>query len=445
MDKMSLLVCLSLHFGCCYVKIIKALMIIGLFVANSLTGQMVSRMTRTMAVSKIEHFILDFISSGVSANGVLAKGFYKYVYNVADSTYYVVITSMGFNSAKAQWILDILQKNTNGDIVDALVTMDNILYGQTTFDANIALIKSMDSQEEKIHDLMMKNKSKELIQKQKEFQRRPIGDIDRELERVKNLEMEIRNESIQQLKSIVKTGGNPVKEKRRELEISMSPVFILFKERLRMVIDKENNIKSGEVQGDMSITIKEEEYKDIEIKLGGVERDMKFSPNLDKSVTSKGILKCEKGFPIRKNVALVKWKGSGIQDPPITFTFWPSETSLNVYQIMFEYTAECNMRDLSVFFSKASISNITINGEAKERDSHIEWNIGDVDKGTSDTLEFSCTCTDPSEIFPLEIYFTSDFVLTKLFVENVTRCGEEVDELEIKKVFEVDKFTVVDE
>lgn len=420
-------------------------MIIGLFVANSLTGQTVSRMTRAMAVSKIEHFILDFTSSGVSASGVLPKGFYKYVYSVADSTYYVVIASMGYNNARAQGILDLLQKNTDGDMVDALVTMDNILYGQTTFDSNITLIKNMDSQEEKIHELMMKNKSKELIQKQKELQRRPIGDIDRELERVRNLEIEMRNENIQQLKSIVKTGGNPAKEKRRELETSMSSVFILFKERLRIVIDKENNIKSGEVQGDMSITIKEEEYKDIEIKLGSVEKDMKFSPNLDKSVSNEGILRCEKGFPIKKNVALVKWRGSDIREPPITFTFWPSETSLNVYQIMFEYTAECNMKDLNVFFSKANISNIKINGTAKERDSHIEWSIGDVEKGTSDTLEFSCTCTDPSEIFPLEIYFTSDFVLTRLFVEKVTRCGEEVDELEIKKVFEVDKFTVVDE
>ncbi|AFN83448.1 putative coatomer complex subunit delta [Encephalitozoon romaleae SJ-2008] len=420
-------------------------MIIGLFVANSLTGQTVSRMTRAMAVSKIEHFILDFISSGVSASGVLPKGFYKYVYSMADSTYYVVIASMGYNNVKAQGILDLLQKNTDGDMVDALVTMDNILYGQTTFDPNIALIKSMDSQEEKIHELMMKNKNKELIQKQKELQRRPIGDIDRELERVRNLEIEMRNENIQQLKSIVRTGGNPAKEKRRELETSMSSVFILFKERLKMVIDKENNIKSGEVQGDMSITIREEEYKDIEIKLGNVDKDMKFSPNLDKSVSNEGILRCEKGFPIEKNVALVKWKGSDIREPPITFTFWPSETSLNVYQIMFEYTAECNMKDLNVFFSKANISNIKINGTAKERDSHIEWSIGDVEKGTSDTLEFSCTCTDPSEIFPLEIYFTSDFVLTRLFVEKVTRCGEEVDELEIKKVFEVDKFTVVDE
>ncbi|KMV65561.1 hypothetical protein M970_080310 [Encephalitozoon cuniculi EcunIII-L] len=420
-------------------------MIVGLFVANSLTGQTVSRMSRAMPVSKIEHFILDFVSSGAPAGGILAKGFYKYVYSVVDSTYYVVITSMGYNNTRAQGILDILQKNTSGDIVDALVTMDNVLYGQTAFDPNISLIKSMDSQEEKIHELMMKNKSRELVQKQKELQRRSVSDIDRELERVRSLEIEMRNESIQQLKSIVKTSSNPAKEKRRGLETSMSPVFIVFKERLKMVMDKENNIKSGEVQGDMSITIKEEEYKDIEIKLGNVGADVKFSPNLDKSVSSSGVLRCEKGFPVEKNVALVKWRSSDIREAPITFTFWPSETSLNVYQIMLEYTAECNMKDLSVFFPKANISNVVISGSARESDAHIEWNIGDVEKGFSDTLEFSCACSDPAGIFPLEIYFTSDFVFTRLFAEKVERNGEEINEVEIKKVFEVDKFTVVDE
>lgn len=420
-------------------------MIVGLFVANSLTGHMVSRMTCAMPVSKIEHFMLDFISSEMKGSGSLTKGFYKYVYSMVDSVYYVVITSMGYSNMRAQGVLDVLQKNTSGDGVDALVTMDNILYGQTVFEPNVSLIKSMDSQEERIHELMMKNKSKELMQKQKELQRRPVTEIDRELEKVRSLEMEIRNESIQQLRSMTRASSNPVKERRRELETSESPVFIVFKEKLRMTIDKENNVKSGEVQGDMSITIKEEGFKDVEVVVGNVGKDVKFSPNLDRSVSGEGRLRCEKGFPVGKSVALVKWRSSDVREPPITFTFWPSETSLNVYQITLEYTAECNMRNLSVFFPKTSISSVVVDGAAKEGDTHIEWGIGDVEKGASDTLEFSCSCSDPSEIFPLEVYFTSDFVFTKLSAEKVVKDGEEVHEVEIKKVFEVDKFAVVDE
>lgn len=419
-------------------------MIIGLLVTNSQTNQTVSRMTCALPVSKMEHFLLEFVNSAKSNAGTIQKGFYKYIYSVIDSIYYVVITSPQHSSTRAQWILDFLQKNSSGDPIDSLITMDNLLYGQTLFSPNINLIKNMDSQEEKIHEMMVKNRTKEVVQKQKELQRKPFTDIDRELERVRNLEMEIRNENIQQLRTMTKVVTKPVKEIRRRFETSTSPVFILLKERLKMVIDKENNVKSGEVQGDMTLTIKEDEYKNLEVKLGNYDKSMRFSPNLDKQASIDGILKSEKGFPVDRNVALVKWRNTNIRSPPVTFTFWPSETSLNTYQMMLEYTTEHDLENLSIFFPKTNISNVVLSGPAKEGDSYIEWSIGDVEKGMSDTLEFSCTCSDPSEIFPLDVYFTSNFVFTTLSVEKVF-LGNEVEDVEIKKVFEVDKFTVVDE
>lgn len=426
------------------IDIVTLKMIIGLFMANNQTNEMISRMTLPLAISRTEHFLLDFSNSVASTSGCIDKGLYKYVYNLVDSVYYVVITSPQHSRMRAQWVLDELQKNSNGDPIDALIAMDNLLYGQTLFSPNMDLIKSMDSQEEKIHELMMRSRTKEVVQKQKELQRRPVIDIDRELEKVRNLEMEIRNESIQQLRSIAKIVTNPVKERRRKFETSASPVFILFKERLKMTIDKENNIKSGEVQGDMSLMIKEDEYKNLEITLANCGKDAKFSPNLDKQASGRGVLRSERGFPVGKNVALVKWRDTEIKAPPITFTFWPSETSLNTYQIMLEYTAEHNLENLGIFFPKTHLSDIVVSGAASEGDSHIEWNVGDVEKGASDTLEFSCTCSDPSEIFPLDVYFASDFVFTGLSVSKVV-LEEEIKDVEIKTVFEVDKFTVVDE
>ncbi|KAH9410972.1 hypothetical protein HK407_09g13860 [Ordospora pajunii] len=420
-------------------------MIVGMFATDMQTKEVVCRMACRMAVSKIEHFILDFVSSGDMKGSVVAKGFYKYVYSVVDSVWYVVVVSMGYSEMKAYALLDILQKNGGKDMFDVLVAMDNILYGQVVFDTNLSLVKGMDSQEEKIHDMMMHNKRKEVMQKHKEFQRKPVSEIDRELERVRNLEIEMRNESIQQLKSMSKMSSDPVKERRKELVTSTDPVLIVLKEKLRMEIDKENNVKSREVQGDMTLMIKDEKYKDIEIVLRNHAKGMKFSPNIDKSVTVSGVIKCEKGFPVDKNVALVKWKSSDVEETPITFTFWPCETSLNVYQIMLEYTAEMSVENLRVFFPKARISNVVLNGDAREEEMHIEWEIGTVEKGGSDSLEFSCTCTDPSAVFPLDVYFTADFVSTKLSVDRVMMDGEEVDEIDVKKIFEVDKFVVVDE
>lgn len=419
-------------------------MIIGLFVANNQTNETVSRMASALPVSKTEHFLLDFISSAAASAGTIRKEFYKYVYSVVDSVYYVAIVSPQHSEMKAQWIVDALQRNTSGDPVDALITMDNILYGQTLFRPNVPLIKSMDSQEEKIHELMVKNRTKEVIQKQKELERRPVTDIDRELERVRNLEMEMRNESIQQLRSMAKVVSNPVKERRKRFETSASPVFVVIKEKLKMVVDKENNVKSSEVQGDMALMINDEEYRGIEITLANCTGDVKFNPSLDKAACSNGILRSEKGFPVGKNNALVKWRNTEARASPITFTFWPSETSLNTYQMMVEYTAERNLENLNIFFPKTRISNVVLSGSAREEESHVEWSIGDVEAGASDTLEFSCTCSDPSDIFPVDVYFTSDFVFSNLCIEKVV-LEDEIEDVEIKKVFEVDKFTVVDE
>ncbi|TBU14755.1 hypothetical protein CWI40_090310 [Ordospora colligata] len=420
-------------------------MIVGMFATDMQTKEVACRMTCKMAVSKIEHFILDFVGSEYVKGGVVVKGFYKYVYGAVDSMWYVVITSMGYSEMKAYTLLDVLQKNGGKDMLDVLVVMDNILYGQVVFDTNLSLVKDMDSQEEKIHDMMMRNKRKEVMQKHKEFQRKPVSKIDKELERVRNLEIEMRNESIQQLKSMSKMSSDPVKERRKELVTSSGPVLIVLKEKLRIEIDKENNVKSREVQGDMTLMIKDEKYSDIEIVLRNHTKEMKFSPNIDKSVSMSGVIKCDKGFPVDKNVALVKWKSTNIEETPVTFTFWPCETSLNVYQIMLEYTAEMDVENLRVFFPKARISNVVLNGDAREEEMHIVWEIGTVEKGGSDSLEFSCTCTDPSMIFPLDVYFTADFVCTKLNVDKVMIGTAEVEETDVKKMFEVDKFVVVDE
>lgn len=420
-------------------------MIVGLFVANTQTNEITFRMSRNISTSKTEFIISDFMSTVNKDEGEIIRSLYKYTYNLVNATFYVAITSINYNKNKARMILDTIEKNSNTDIFDILVTIDNILYDQTLFTPNLSLIKSMDSQEEKLHDLIVKNKSKEVVQKQKEMERKKVSEIDKQLAKVKALEMEVRNESIQQLKKVTKMVADPVKEKRQELDISSEAVFIVLKEKLKITVDKENEVKNTEINGDLSVTINEEEYKNVEIRLKNTTKNMKFSPNLNKAMSSKGIIKSDKGFPIGRGLALVKWKSTEKYTPPIAFTYWPSEISLNTYQIIFEYTTEKPLKNLSIFIPKESISNTAIPSTATETDSHIEWNVGDVEEGASDTLEFTCTCTDPSEIFPIDVYFTLNYVSTNLGIDKVLLNDEEVAEIEIKKVFEVDKFTIVDE
>jgi coatomer subunit delta len=413
-------------------------MIIGLLVTNTETNQAVARAAHPLSQGKLEHFVTEFNSTASPSCREISRGMYKYTYVYDSPLYYALISTPEYPAAKTRRIIETLQKNTTGDVADILVTIDNILYGQALFAPNLGLIKSMESQEEKIYELMMKNKTKELVQRQKELQRKAAPGAE-----------PVRMPSFQAVSEPVaeapKAKANPVKEKRMEFLITSKPVLVILREKLRMVVDKENNIKSSEVQGDMSLMVKDEGYKNLEIRVKNVTEEMRLSPNLDKSMAARGILRYERGFTVEQNVALIKWRSSGVERAPITFTYWPSETGRDAYQIMLECTAEHDLNSLNIFIPKKKLSNVTISGAAAEKDAYIEWAIGDVPRGSSDTLEFSCTCSDPAEVFPLDVYFTSDFVLSGLEVQEITSNGEPVEEVEIKRMFEVDKFTVVDE
>jgi hypothetical protein len=174
---------------------------------------------------------------------------------------------------------------------------------------------------------------------------------------------------------------------------------------------------------------------------------LKFSPNLDKKGCADGILRGSKGFPIDKNVALIKWKKEEAF-LPIEFTFWPSEMDAERYHISFEYTTKIDdIKDLSIYFSKEKISDVVLEGgSAKLSEGYIVWDIkGYKERGHSDTLEFTCNCSDPSEIFPIEVYFSSSSVCSDVSIKRIVKDGEETADFRLNKMFEVDKFTIVNE
>ncbi|KAK6089744.1 hypothetical protein P3W45_001246 [Vairimorpha bombi] len=404
-------------------------MIIGAFITNIRTNQITSRLNDPLSITKIEHLLLDFLNSVSKKEGILEKSLYKYIYTFSNDNYYVLITSLLFKEIKGKKLLNFLVSNSTHDPVDQLVTIDNILYGDNILYPNLSLIKNMESQEEKIYKMMMKNKETEMKKKQKD------------LKYTKPLIKEssgIKVESVTNIPSQEKK----ITEKRKRFETSQNGVFVLLKERLRCEIDIENNLKTLEINGEMNINIKNEKYKNIEIKLSGDILKCKFSPKLDKGSSVNGLIRSNKDFSLNKNIALMKWKDTELRNLPISFTFWPSEVKLGTYQISLEFVADEDLEDLVINIPKKNMLDVLVEG-AKETGNIIEWSIGTVKKGESDTLDFQCKCNDVNDIFPIEVFFTADEIYLDVQVGEVRVDGGKVKEdCEIKKILEVENFKI---
>lgn len=411
------------------------IMIIGTFIKNTFNNKVVARFQDPLYADKIEFLIQDFLNTVLSKDGVLCKQLYKYIYNNINDTFYVLITTLDYSEMKARKFINFLVTNSTSDPIDQLVTIDNMLFENLVIYPNLYLIKKMESQEEKIHNLMMKNKEKELLKKQKAL---------------KN-EFKSGKESRLFLDTSVKVSNIPntndlqrkvlVTEKKKRFETSKLPVFICLKEKVKYEIDMENNILNSELNGEMSINIKDEIYKNIEIYIDGDIQKCKFSPKLDKQSSLKGLIRSDKDFSLNKNIALMKWKNSNVKQLPISFSFWPSEVKLNVYQICFEYLAEEDIENLVIHIPKNKISNLVIEGVV-ETNELVEWNVGSISQGDSDTLEFTCRCEDVNDIFPIDVYFISNRIYSNIDVLKVINDSETIKNCEIKKVLETENFKI---
>ncbi|KAK1349332.1 subunit delta of coatomer complex [Hamiltosporidium tvaerminnensis] len=422
-------------------------MLIGFFTYNSITEDIFIKTTELMEKEVIDLILSEFTSASKKGTSLITEMF-TYYFLEKEDVYYVLVTEYGFQEYNA---IKLLKTLIPYDFPSLLFVLDDIINKNSFFildTESLHNIVEMESQEEKIHEMMMKNKELDAIQKQKELKmRKKMSDIDLQLEKVKNLEIEIRKETILQSKTVeekeeIKKEKKPVINEDRE-----ESILIGIKEKIKIVVDKENNIKNCEVEGDMNLLVRNEEYKNCEIEFSIQKKEnLKFNPNLDKDSSKKNKLKGTKGFPVDKNVALMKWKYSEIF-LPIVFTFWPSEVGIDKYQISMEIVTEVeNCEGLKLFFPLKNIKNVILESDkcvlGKE---FIEWDIGSCkERGSSENIEFTCSTDDVNNVFPIEVFFRCKSIFSGLKILNVKE-KENLDCFSVDEMFEVDKFTIVNE
>ncbi|KAM0674077.1 coatomer subunit delta [Gurleya vavrai] len=352
--------------------------------------------------------------------------------NIKESLYSLISTSETQNTEMLH-ILNHIKPLLNDNFFDVNFIISEIFpltknFNKTIYNLipleNLRTILNAESNDEKTYENMMKSKELEKYNKIKEMKKGKVDNaIDKQLEKVRNLEIEMRNEQLKQLEAI-KNKTEPVKKKINKQRINVEHDFLVtIKEKINVVIDKEMNIKECFINGDLSVKVRKEELRKELIKIKKKMGDIKCSPNIDKEKFKENVLFSEKGYPLNKNVALLKWKRKA--DLPFDFSFWVSETNENKNSIQFEVDCKKELKDLLFYFKKnkgVSVEN------SKIVDDKIEWN------GKNKNVEI--LCDNYEDIFDVNVDFWS---------ENFNSLVDVLEDEKIKvvKIFEVEKFEIV--
>lgn len=351
--------------------------------------------------------------------------FYSYIHK--NSVLYSLIATEESFAEQMLRILNHIKLLLTSDPFNNLFVIDEIFFNSQTINYNLIPVDNLqdilrgDSYEERIYNNMMKSKEIEHYKAMKESKCKKMDNIEKQLEKVRTLELEIRNEQIKQLQN-VKVENKNVKTKKTRNINTEGDFVVTIKEKLNLVIDKENGIKECYCNGDLSVKVCHEKYKYENIHFTKTV-ECKYSPNINKEKVENNVLHSERGYPINKNVALMKWKRE--VDVPINFSFWVSEISDEKCLVQFEVDYE-NLNDL-VFYIKRNGNNVE-STDVVVNDS-IEWRPKD-----EKCLEI--ICDNYKLLFPIKADFWTE---VHSFPVDIKKDAN----MKVVKVFEVESFEIV--
>ncbi|ORD94231.1 hypothetical protein ECANGB1_1007 [Enterospora canceri] len=376
----------------------------------------------------MNYFVTEFTNEELAQEGVIEKETYRYVYTTNGTVYYVAQTDLSTFLLDAHKVVKYIRNCAGTDMYEVLYYADNILCGDSIVFDNVQTVNTLESQDERIHEMMVAGQRAEMQQRAKEHQKKMLEDemMNRYRETV-GMAQETRNEPI----------SKPVKKK--VVYKSEKPLLLILKEKLNVEMDKENYVKVNQVSGEMVMVIYDAGYKAAKIKMGNLNKACKFSPYLDKNALTKSTFKFEKERQIEKSIPLLKWSGK-LKEMPIGFEYWVDEEN-GKYCYTLTFKATRKIRNLRVGICVREIGDLEIDGEYEEGDGMVYLVSDKVEAGGNETFEVKYSGLDVNGLFPLELEFVGGLE-TKMSVESVLLGEEETSEFEFRRVLEIDKYTI---
>lgn len=197
-------------------------------------------------------------------------------------------------------------------------------------------------------------------------------------------------------------------------------IHVTISETVSAELSREGDVKSLGVTGELTLRVTDGNFSKIKLDLNAVPShgaQFRTHPNVDKNVfnSTKAIQMSNtaRGFPVSKDVGVLKWKASlKANDPsscPITFTVWINKES-DRYNMTVEYelTGGDELRDVSLVIPYAGSEPIVSSFDAayEVAGDALEWTIGTVDEqNPSGSFEFEAESPDEDSFFPMTVRF----------------------------------------
>lgn len=212
-------------------------------------------------------------------------------------------------------------------------------------------------------------------------------------------------------------------------------INVIIAETISARLSREGAVESFEIKGDLQLRISDASLTQVKLNLAMGDTkgaQLNAHPKVDKAAfKNNGIVQLtdtSKGFPANNSIQVVRWrlaaKPDDVQDPPIRFTVWTSESSANTYSITVEYelTGSDSLKDVvvSIPYATSEPSVSSFDAVYEVSGDSIDWTIGDVDNSNpSGSFEFEAQAGNEDEFFPINARFTKSHPWVDVDVSSV--------------------------
>lgn len=391
-------------------------MIISIFVLDLHRNTKLYRSSAPMSSSKMNYYLTEFTSFTPEGDGLVERDTYNYVY-ISNNVQRIAMQTTKEHSVKqAQQLLKHIEQNSTEDIFDMLFTIDSTLFGGVGVKLDIPTIKEMDSQDEKIHKMVLENRRQEMAQREREQR------------------MQYAREA-----PVAEEAPTPVM-KPKKMEKSAQPVLLIIREKVKVEIDRDNKIKDSSLNGEVDLVISDAKYRQLQVKMHNLKSSLKYSPYLDKNALRKQVLRFEKDRGLNKNIPLLKWNGR-CEKLPVLFEFWSDEDEGKIVNTV-GFKAMRDIKEIELRFNKESASDIEVDNEYEEEGDFIIWKAYNIKKDDSRNVEVRCVAFDKDCLFPIEVKLLTNEVETNIDVDKMMVEDNEIEEYEVRKIYETEDFII---
>lgn len=316
-------------------------------------------------------------------------------------------------------------------IIDELFVREGVIL-RTVEEISKAL--SLYSNDEILHEMIIKNKEKEKEKTERLKKIHPaIDELTKEIEEIKILREDLRKDKKQER---AKVQQEPRKSKGI-IEGMSSKVNLVTHLKQTATVNSTTEITKVEGVGEFLIRITDAECEDTTVILKNKPKLARAHPSVDKKGFSSNEIRPKTELPINTTLTLMKWT---LEDSvlPVEISFWQTEVSEERYKFFIEVTAVLtDIQYISIRVPIKRVSDIDITTGYVKGDNIIS-EIEDLKRDESKSVEFSGLCDDTDSLFPFTVFYTVEEKESVLPIEisQVLCAGEEIKNISLARVIE---------